>query len=239
MKTVCGRLSIVNGATMTTTGICDFCERWVATSWPQHQNRLKNMKSVPGAETNPCPHCGGTYWALKPPPGPQSPLEPTDWTTAMKVVGLTAAAILLAALFLLGMAYRAHAQATYRDSAGRLTGTASTSSNSVTTFRDASGRQTGTANTNSNGTTTFSRWLWPHDRHGGREAMSDYYPDTSNFDLYEFTPQQDITAYELAMIMRELVPSPPGMPLARKIYIAKKEEDRPVFLTAQIMRHFT
>jgi hypothetical protein len=68
--------------------------------------------------------------------------------------------------------------------------------------------------------------------------MSERYPDTSNFDLYEFTPQEDITAYELAMIMRELVPSP-GMPLARRIYIAKKEEDRPVFLTAQIMRHFT
>ena len=143
--------------------VCDFCEKWVATSWPQHKNRLKKMKTIPD---NPCPRCGGTYWALKPPPGWPPPLidaplthasppEPTDWSTAMKVLGLSAAAILLAALFLLAMAYRAHAQATYRDSAGRLTGTASTSSNGVTTFRDASGRQTGTATTNGNGTTTF------------------------------------------------------------------------------------
>jgi YD repeat-containing protein len=119
------------------------------------------MRGIPDARTNPCPQCGGTYWAIKPPPGLpsgtgklHSPLEPTDWTTSMKVLGLSAAAILLAALFLLAMAYRAHAQ-TFRDASGREIGTATRSSNGTTTFRDGAGRMTGTASTNSNGTTTF------------------------------------------------------------------------------------
>jgi len=154
------------------TDVCDFCEKWVATSWPQYKNRLANMKSIPAAKANPCPRCGGTYWAIKPPPGlppgvgiggqilhyppDDTGVEPANLTAAMKVLGLCAAAILLAALFLLAMAYRAHAEATtYRDSAGRLTGTATRDSNGTTTFRDSSGRLTGTASTNNNGTTTF------------------------------------------------------------------------------------
>jgi YD repeat-containing protein len=72
----------------------------------------------------------------------------------MKVLGLSAAAILLAALFMLAMAYRAHGQ-TFRDASGREIGTATRSSNGTTTFRDSSGRLTGTATTNGNGTTTF------------------------------------------------------------------------------------
>lgn len=153
---------------MEAPSVCDFCEKWVATTWSQHKNRLANMRGVPDAKTNPCPRCGGTYWAIKPPPGlpgvggeilryppDVTEAEPLSWTWAMKLVGLSSAAILLAALFLLAMAYRAHAQATYRDSSGRLTGTATRDSNGSTTFRDASGRQTGTATTNGNGTTTF------------------------------------------------------------------------------------
>lgn len=137
--------------------ICDFCEKWVATSWEQHRNRLGNMKDIPDATTNPCPRCGGTYWAIKPPPGlPPDRNGAEPLSTAMKALGLAAAAILLAALFLLAMAYRsAHAQTTFRDASGRQTGTASTSSNGTTTFRDSFGRQTGTASTNGNGTTTF------------------------------------------------------------------------------------
>jgi len=84
----------------------------------------------------------------------KSPLDSGDWTTAMKVLGLSAAAILLAALFMLAMAYRAHGQ-TIRDASGREIGTATRSSNGTTTFRDSSGRLTGTATTNGNGTTTF------------------------------------------------------------------------------------
>jgi hypothetical protein len=146
---------------MSETETCDFCERWVATSWDQHRNRIMYIKSTPDATTNPCPRCGGTYWALKPPPGLpsgtgklHSPLEPMDWTTATKAVAWIAAAILATALYML-LTHSALAQTTFRDSSGRQTGTASTNSNGVTTFRDATGRQTGTATTNGNGTTTF------------------------------------------------------------------------------------
>lgn len=53
-------------------------------------------------------------------------------------------------------AHTAHAQqATFRDSGGRTTGTASTDSGGQTTYRDAGGRTTGTAATDSQGTTTF------------------------------------------------------------------------------------
>jgi hypothetical protein len=44
---------------------------------------------------------------------------------------------------------------TFRDSMGRITGTATTNSNGTTTFRDGSGRTTGTASTDSNGTTSY------------------------------------------------------------------------------------
>ncbi len=136
--------------TQTTT--CDFCERWAATTQQQLANRLRNMREAPGAVTHPCPHCGGTYWAIKPPP---PPAEEDDAVPAiMKAIGLAAAAILIAALFLLVMSYHAHAQ-TFRDSSGRLTGTATRDANGQTTYRDGAGRMTGTSSTNSNGTTTY------------------------------------------------------------------------------------
>jgi hypothetical protein len=50
----------------------------------------------------------------------------------------------------------AHAQqATFRDSSGRTTGTASTDSGGQTTYRDAGGRTLGTSSTDSQGTMTF------------------------------------------------------------------------------------
>jgi len=45
--------------------------------------------------------------------------------------------------------------ATFRDRAGRVTGSARTDANGVTIFHDRAGRVTGTARTDSNGTTTF------------------------------------------------------------------------------------
>jgi hypothetical protein len=51
------------------TDVCDFCERWVSMTWKQHENRLNNMRFTPNATSHPCPRCGGTYWAIKPPPG--------------------------------------------------------------------------------------------------------------------------------------------------------------------------
>lgn len=144
------------------TDTCDFCQRWVVKTWEEHRNRLANMRAVPNATTNPCPRCGGTYWAIQPPPGlpPERPRVPpgeprVDVNTVAKVIGLASAAILLAALFLLVMSYRAHAQTTFRDAAGRQIGTATRDSNGTTTYRDGSGRQTGSSSTNSNGTTTF------------------------------------------------------------------------------------
>jgi hypothetical protein len=46
-------------------------------------------------------------------------------------------------------------QTTFRDSAGRTTGTATRDSAGSTVFRDAGGRTTGTASRDSSGTTTF------------------------------------------------------------------------------------
>jgi hypothetical protein len=46
-------------------------------------------------------------------------------------------------------------QATFRDSGGRTTGTASTDSGGQTTYRDDRGRTTGAATVDSAGTTTF------------------------------------------------------------------------------------
>ena len=62
--------------------------------------------------------------------------------------------VMTMALFL-ALMVRAHGQTTFRDASGRMTGTATTSSNGTTTFRDASGRMTGTSAPGGNGTTTF------------------------------------------------------------------------------------
>jgi hypothetical protein len=141
---------------MNTT--CSFCEKWVSTTWEQHLNRIENRRLVPHATVNPCPHCGSTWWAGKPPPGPApAPLEPArvNWTFTMRVIAALAAAVLIAALFALLMPHLAHAQTTFFDASGRRAGTATRDANGTTTFRDGAGRMTGTANTNSNGTTTF------------------------------------------------------------------------------------
>src|SRR5262245_15479815 len=47
---------------------CAFCEKWVAATQAQYQNRLRNIKLMPEATPHPCPQCGGTYWCSKPPP---------------------------------------------------------------------------------------------------------------------------------------------------------------------------
>jgi hypothetical protein len=136
---------------MNTT--CDFCEKWVVTSWDAHRTRMANMAGVPTASINPCPRCGQTYWASKPPSFGPEPV--TDFPLAMKIIGALAVAVLIASIAALMMPRAVWGQTTFRDASGRQTGTASTSSNGTTTFRDSSGRQTGTASTNGNGTTTF------------------------------------------------------------------------------------
>jgi hypothetical protein len=50
---------------------CSFCEKWTAQSWHLHRIRLDNMKTNPDVTPHPCPQCGGTYWASKPPPFPE------------------------------------------------------------------------------------------------------------------------------------------------------------------------
>jgi hypothetical protein len=72
----------------------------------------------------------------------------------MKTTIATVAASIILALAAVPYAY-AQNQTTFRDSSGRTTGTATTSSSGTTTFRDSSGRTTGTASRNSSGTTTF------------------------------------------------------------------------------------
>ena len=133
---------------------CDFCEKWTAITRRQTKNRLRNMQAVPEAVPYPCPHCGGTYWATKVPATMDDDEDDVGMPVIAKVIGLAAAAVLIAALFLLVMSYHAHGQ-TFRDASGRQIGTATRDSNGQTTYRDGSGRMTGTSSTNSNGTTTF------------------------------------------------------------------------------------
>ena len=136
---------------MTTT--CEFCEKWIAKTTRQFNNRLANMRAVPGAEVCPCPKCGGTYWASKPPLPEEIKVHDIDWNAIIKV-GIAVVATLILAVALSLLAISAHAQ-TFRDASGKLTGTATRDANGQTTYRDGSGRMTGTASTNSNGTTTF------------------------------------------------------------------------------------
>lgn len=49
----------------------------------------------------------------------------------------------------------AQAKTTYRDSAGRTTGSSTTDKSGKTTYRDSAGRTTGTATTNNQGKTTY------------------------------------------------------------------------------------
>ena len=72
----------------------------------------------------------------------------------MKTTIATVAALIILALAAVPYAH-AQNQTIFRDSSGRTTGTATTSSSGTTTFRDSSGRTTGTATRNSSGTTTF------------------------------------------------------------------------------------
>ena len=64
--------------------------------------------------------------------------------------------ILLALLVAVLLPWPAAAQTqTFRDSMGRVTGTASRDANGTVTYRDGSGRMTGTATRDANGTTTY------------------------------------------------------------------------------------
>jgi hypothetical protein len=134
---------------------CWFCEKWVAQTWAQFHNRAHNLRSMPDVQTHPCPHCGNTYWARKPPSRAAFKAERRAGREARSwnMWALAAGAAVLVLVFAVTM-LAAHAQ-TFRDASGRLTGTATRDANGTTTFRDASGRQTGTASRNSNGTTTF------------------------------------------------------------------------------------
>jgi hypothetical protein len=133
-----------------TSTTCAFCEKWTATSWPQYKIRLHNMKRIPDATPHPCPRCGSTYWAIKPPPIqlPPEKNEARSWNW-WALVAIAAVLILVFAVATLARAQ------TFRDASGRLTGTATRDANGTTTFRDGAGRQTGTATRDANGTTTF------------------------------------------------------------------------------------
>jgi hypothetical protein len=54
-----------------------------------------------------------------------------------------------------GVASAQSNKTTYKDKAGRTTGTATTNSSGKTTYRDAAGRTTGSSTTNSSGKTTY------------------------------------------------------------------------------------
>ena len=107
---------------------------------------MRNMKLMPEATPHPCPRCGGTYWASKPPETEQDQPRSTKFIIAVF-------AVILATVLAVVMS---HAQTvTFRDASGRLTGTSSRDANGTVTYRDGSGRMTGTSTRDGNSTRTL------------------------------------------------------------------------------------
>lgn len=63
--------------------ICEFCDKWTAATQMQHQNRMRNMRNSPDVSPHPCPRCGGTFWASKPPPEEKE--ERAPWPYAIRL----------------------------------------------------------------------------------------------------------------------------------------------------------
>jgi YD repeat-containing protein len=132
--------------------ICPFCEKWAAQTWHQHQTRMRNIRLVPDAKPHSCPRCGGTYWASKP---PSSRSDEEDAANVRMAIGGGLVLAVVMFVFAFALMAGAHAQTTFRNDRGQITGYVSTDSNGTRTFRDGTGRTTGTATRDSNGTTTF------------------------------------------------------------------------------------
>jgi YD repeat-containing protein len=113
---------------------------------------MRNIRLAPEVKPHPCPRCGGTYWASKPPASAEGNDDDNDRLVIGAGVILIALVVAMFAFALMGYA---HAQTTFRNDRGQITGYISTDSNGTRTFRDGSGRTTGTASRDSNGTTTF------------------------------------------------------------------------------------
>jgi YD repeat-containing protein len=114
--------------------------------------RLRNIRLAPDAKPHPCPRCGGTYWASKP---PSSRSDEEDAANVRMAIGGGLVLAVVMFVFALVLMAGAHAQTTFRNDRGQITGYVGTDSNGMRTYRDNMGRITGTASTDSNGTTTF------------------------------------------------------------------------------------
>ena len=78
---------------------CPTCASWTAKTWADHDHRMRNIRDVPNASVHPCPSCGGTDWATKPPDYPREHMR--DRLLVFFVSGALIAGLIIALIILL------------------------------------------------------------------------------------------------------------------------------------------